>query len=520
MHNGNVRKWAWVFAGIVVTLIIAAILVARHFEPGVKARVEKILAERFDSDVQIGKLSVRLFPRASVTVHDVKLRFHHRTDVPPLISIGEISAASDLASLLLGARHDVSLVKLVGLRITIPPGTLRSGQFQPQEQNGNPGDDDGNHLPFLIHKIIADGTELVILSKKPGRDPMVWDIEKLTMTSIGPKQPMNFVATLTNAKPPGLIETKGTFGPWRKQDPGETPVGGHYTFQNADLGVFKGITGLLASVGDYTGSLNQIDVKGTTDTPDFRVGDGNPVDLKTKFSATVDGTNGDTSLHPVDATFGDSRFLCNGDVVGTPGIKGKAVRLQVAAPNARIEDILLLVLDSKQPPLIGGIDFESKFLLPQGDVPVIRKLVLDGRFGLRSFHFTSNKLQSRLDNLSGRSRGIDKNQDQPAVASNMRGRFLLKNSVARLSGLSFSVPGIQVNLNGAYGLQSEQLDFHGHVSLQGTLSRMTTGWKSLLLKAVDPFFRRNGRTVLPIKITGTKSDPNFGLELHRDKNKH
>jgi hypothetical protein len=519
MHNRNVRKWAWVFAGIVVALIIAAIVVVRHFEPSVKNRLEKILAERFDSDVQIGKLAIRLFPRASVTVQDVKLRFHHRTDVPPLISIKEISATSDFASLLLGAQHDVNLVKLVGLRITIPHGTLQRSQFQPQKQSSGQGNDDGNHLPFLVHKIVADGTTLVILSKKPGREPMVWDIEKLTMTSVGAKQPMNFVATLTNAKPPGLINTKGTFGPWKKQDPSETPVGGHYTFKNADLGVFNGISGILASVGDYTGTLDQIDVEGTTDTPDFRVGDGNPVDLKTKFSATVDGTNGDTSLHPVDATFGNSRFLCNGDVVGTPGIKGKAVRLQVAAPNARIEDILLLVLDSKKPPLTGGIDFESKFLLPQGEVPVVQKLILDGRFGLRSFHFTSNKLQHRLNNLSGRSRGIDDKSEQPTVASNMKGRFLLKNSVAKLSGLSFSVPGIQVNLNGTYGLKTEQINFHGHVNLQGTLSDMTTGWKSLLLKAADPFFRHNGRTVLPIKITGTKSDPNFGVDFHHDKNK-
>jgi hypothetical protein len=41
---------------------------------------------------------------------------------------------------------------------------------------------------------------------------------------------------------------------------------------------------------------------------------------------------------------------------------------------------------------------------------------------------------------------------------------------------------------------------------------MTTGWKSLLLKAADPFFKKKGkRTVLPVKITGTKSDPKFGL---------
>jgi hypothetical protein len=39
------------------------------------------------------------------------------------------------------------------------------------------------------------------------------------------------------------------------------------------------------------------------------------------------------------------------------------------------------------------------------------------------------------------------------------------------------------------------------------------GFKSIFLKLVDPFFRRNGRTVIPIKIQGTMEDPRPGLRL-------
>ena len=44
-------------------------------------------------------------------------------------------------------------------------------------------------------------------------------------------------------------------------------------------------------------------------------------------------------------------------------------------------------------------------------------------------------------------------------------------------------------------------------------------WKSLLLKPVDPFFKKNGAGAeIPVKITGTKSAPKFGLDLHhKDK---
>jgi hypothetical protein len=46
-------------------------------------------------------------------------------------------------------------------------------------------------------------------------------------------------------------------------------------------------------------------------------------------------------------------------------------------------------------------------------------------------------------------------------------------------------------------------------------------WKSILLKSVDPFFKKNGAGAeIPVKISGTKSAPKFGLDLrHRDKDK-
>ena len=46
--------------------------------------------------------------------------------------------------------------------------------------------------------------------------------------------------------------------------------------------------------------------------------------------------------------------------------------------------------------------------------------------------------------------------------------------------------------------------------------RTTTGVKSLLLKMVDPLFsRKDAGTVLPIHITGTRSDPKFGVDVKR-----
>jgi hypothetical protein len=73
-------------------------------------------------------------------------------------------------------------------------------------------------------------------------------------------------------------------------------------------------------------------------------------------------------------------------------------------------------------------------------------------------------------------------------------------------------------MTGNYSLDGQTFDFHGTVRLDAKVSQMTTGWKSILLKPVDPFFSKNGAgTEVPIKITGTESEPRFGLDFgHKD----
>jgi hypothetical protein len=92
------------------------------------------------------------------------------------------------------------------------------------------------------------------------------------------------------------IETSGTFGPWGREAPGQTPLEGTFTFEHADLDVFKGISGVLSAVGTFGGTLERIAVHGVTDTPDFTVkAGGHAMPLHATYDAIVDGTNGNTS---------------------------------------------------------------------------------------------------------------------------------------------------------------------------------------------------------------------------------
>ena len=60
-----------------------------------------------------------------------------------------------------------------------------------------------------------------------------------------------------------------------------------------------------------------------------------------------------------------------------------------------------------------------------------------------------------------------------------------------------------------------RFDFRGKVRMDAKVSQMVSGWKSILLKPVDPFFHKNGAgTEIPVKITGSKSELHFGTDFH------
>jgi hypothetical protein len=504
------RTWLTAI-GVIVLLLVAGtqIFLYRAQEPA-RARVIALLEERFQSEVELGSLSLRLLPRPFATGENLVFRHKRRADVPPLVTLHRFSAELGWSGLF-GKPVRVRNVTLEGLVIHVPP---RKGD---KEDDDNERDEPKRQAssPFVIEKLTADGTLLKILSKKPGKDPLEFDIHSLDMQSVGVDRPMRFQAILRNAKPPGDIHSNGEFGPWQAGEPGLTPVSGTYTFHNADLSDFKGISGILSSEGKYEGILNRIVVDGWTDTPKFMLKvSGHPVHLKTEFHAIVDGTDGDTKLQPVTARFLRSRVVARGDVAGRPGVKGKTVSLDATVQRGRVEDMLHLAVKSDKPTMVGEISFRSKIVIPPGDVDIAEKLQLKGTFGMESAKFTSNTVQTKVADLSRRARGEPKEPLDTTVTSDFAGAFTLANGTVTFSDLVFQTPGASVRLNGGYGLQTEELDFRGRVRMLAPLSKTTTGWKSLLLKAVDPFFKKNGAGAeIPIKITGTRDQPQFGLAL-------
>ena len=165
----------------------------------------------------------------------------------------------------------------------------------------------------VIDNLVADGTILEVASRQAGTPPLQFVFHGFTISDVGSSAPAVFRAALSNPEPPGEITTTGKFGPWNADNVGQTVVSGDYRFENADLGTFPGISGLLASSGKYAGTLEHIEVEGSTDVPLFAVArSSHHTDLQTQFHAIVNAENGDVFLQNVNANFRQTAIWAQG----------------------------------------------------------------------------------------------------------------------------------------------------------------------------------------------------------------
>jgi hypothetical protein len=519
----RVRLWTWIGA-VALILSVATVLSVRYViaraEPILRTRVIETLSNRFKSKVELASFQVSLID--GVEVSGTGLKIFGATDpnlyqqgVQPLVNVPEFRFHTSLRSLFISPMH-VGTVYLKGLELNIPPKGHR-------QEMTSMGSRTGKRMIF-VDEFVGEDALLVINTSNPNKPPLEFAISALKMKDIGPGQPLQFNAILTNPKPVGNIVSTGLFGPLLPGAPGDTPVQGNYSFRDADLSTIRGIGGILSSTGQYSGTLSNIVVHGQTDTPDFKIASsGHPIALHTEFHAVVDGTSGDTYLKPVQATFLHTSFTAQGSIIRATKTGGHDIELDVALGHARIEDLLKLGVRADPALMTGPLEMKTKLSLAPGDAAVADRLKLAGDFHVSEAHFSNEKLQGKLDSLSLSSQGKPKLARQHLeqnVPVDLQGVFTLKNGLLSFSFLHFLIPGAHVDMTGDYGLDAQSIDFHGKAMLDAKVSQMTTGWKSIVLKPIDPLFSKDGAgTEVPIKITGTQSEPHFGLDFHRKDDK-
>jgi hypothetical protein len=516
-----VKLWHWVGIGALAAVLVAAgvfeVLLTRA-EPILRARLVQSLSARFHSRVEMGVFSVSLIRGFEVSGKDLAIYPHNIDSTTPTIAVRRFAFRTGYRSLFRSPMQ-ISRVEVEGLRINLPPRSQRK-ELPTGAGIGLPN----SKVSIYVGEIDCTDTVLTLGTDKPGKTAKQFVIQSINLRSIGTGKPLDFTARLTNPKPVGQIDSHGYFGPWDAAHPGDTVVGGTYTFQHADLGTIKGIGGILSSTGAYQGTLDRIVVDGTTDTPDFQVKvSGHKMALHTEFHAIVDGLDGNTYLQPVKARFGHSFLIARGFVVQEKGQPGRRVSLDVTIDQARIEDLLRLGVRTDPPVMEGPAKLHTHVEIAPGTGDVAHRLGLHGNFAITNARFSSDKMQRRVDEISLRSQGQvelaaehERDNNFPVVQSQMSGDFNLANAELNLTNLLYKIPGATIKLAGVYSLDGARFNFTGTADMQAPVSRMVGGWKGLLLMPVDKYFQKNGvGTEVPFKIDGTKSDPHFGLDFGR-----
>jgi len=510
------RKLIVPAALVAVVIFLAAIVFLALRWPFSREAVLKDLQDASLSKVDIGAFHGTYIPRPGCILEHVTFQHNPKAGTPPLITVERIRIEGSFSGLF---TSHVKRIRAEGMRILIP--------FRGSDEHFKTP----KRSPFVIDDLIADGAILEVTSRQADKQPLKFAFREFTLSNVGSYGPASFKARLSNPEPPGEITTAGKFGPWNAGDVGKTAVSGEYLFQQADLGVFRGIAGLLSSSGKFSGVIDRIEVQGLTDTPRFTVtSSSHQVQLRTQFQAVVNGENGDTFLQKVAATFWKTTVWSEGSVAGKPGQSGKTASVELAAKDGRIQDILLLFARSERAPMAGTVSFHANVSIPPDRRPFLEKVELQGDFGIDAGSFTKPDTQEGVNRLSEGALGeedhhkTEKDEAGPETAlSDLKGHVLLRDGTARFSNLSFSVPGALAQLQGTYNLVTEKIDLRGTLKTDSEPSNTTHGMKALMLKVLDPFFKKKHvGYVMPVKITGTYQHPSFGLDLtdRDDKKPH
>ncbi len=437
-----------VTALVIMVFFLAVLILMASRWPFSREAVLKELRDESLSKVSVSAFHGTYFPRPGCVLEHVVFQHNPKAGTPPLITIERIRIEGSFRGLL--TRH-VRRVLVEGMRVLIPPRGTEQFKAPPRST-------------VVIDYLVADGAVLEVASRQADKLPLKFALHKFTLSDVGSNGPATFKATLSNPEPPGEIITNGNFGPWNPDNVGQTAVSGEYLFQQADLGVFHGISGLLSSSGTFAGVIGHITVDGATDVSRFAVtSSSHHVQLKTQFHAVVNGENGDTFVQKVTASFGKTTVWTEGSVAGTVGQAGKTASLELAAKEGRIQDILLLFAKSPSAPMSGVVSFKAKVSVPPGQRPFLKKVELQGDFGIVAGSFTKSDTQEGVNSLSEGARGdpdrgkTERDEGEAeTVLSDLKGHVLLKDGTARFSNLSFSVPGALAQMQGTYNLLTEK----------------------------------------------------------------
>jgi AsmA-like protein len=490
---------------IVALAGLAAVLLAAEW-PFSQSKVLKSIRDRWPGTANADRVRSTYFPHPGCVIENLVLALpSNRSQEPALITIGKARIESSYIDLFLRPRHLTRLI-IEGLRVEVPVySSIRSNKDTTGEsvQSATSFDE------------VETRDAVLIVNRSRGAPALDFRIHHVVLRSVSGNAPMFYEASLALPEPPAEVHVRGRFGPWVSKELKDVPLSGSYTLEDADLGKFPGIAGVLSSSGSFDGPFGQIRTQGTIDIPGFQVTRSHhEVALKATFDASVDATRGDVNLKTVDARFLGTAVHADGTIGPTQADPGKTASLNLNVQHGQIQDVLDLFVASRVPPMDGIADFQTHVVIPPGHERFLEKLQMEGSFLIAHAVLTNQARQSDIDVLSKRASGNKKQKETERVDGRIDGKLRLRNGSALFTPVSFQIPGASIVMTGRFNLLNQQIDFHGEARTQAKLSDDTVGVKAVLLKPINSLFKKkDAGAEIPVEMTGSYDSPHFGVEL-------
>ena len=509
------RRWIVVGAATFVVLLVAGFSFVSANWPYRYRKIKPMLENVLASQLKISKYHRTYFPHPGFVATGITMRRKSAPDLPPLGSVETMAVEGSWLDLLM-LRQRVQLVDITGLHIVVP--AIGSRENHEDFPPGSASDFDGPNTKierFIVHKSLLD-----IMHKDGNRSS--FPIAELEIHNFHKGEAMTYAVDMRNAIPTGRILAKGGFGPINAKEFISMPVSGTFTFNGVGLSDVGDISGTLDSTGHFKGALGAIEAEAESDTPDFAVESGQASRVLGAIHCTINGNNGDLTIHSIDLKTGATSIHVEGEIAGSP----KKTNLDITVTRGRAEDVLRPFI-REDIPIAGPVWIKSHaYVGPPGD-GFLERLRVDGVFDVPAERVEDHETQKSLTEFSQRAQG-DKTESPNAALnekvtaqdalSSLKGAATIRNGIASTQRLTFKIAGAEADLKGTFNFHNKQVHLTGDLKMDTDISHTATGFKSWLLKPIVPFFKKkNMGAVVPIAVTGTPGSYKVTQDLTHSK---
>jgi hypothetical protein len=477
--------------------------------------VQPLLQEILGSQVKIGHYHRVYFPNPGFMATEITLRRDSAPDLPPVGSITSVTVEGTWRDLLMLQKR-VRQVDITGLHIVIPPiGSREMREDFPPGSSANFSGPDAVVEQLRIHESTLD------IMRADGKR-YSFPIRMLTIQNLNKGQALAYSVDMWNPKPTGHIFSTGSFGPLNVQNLGATPLSGDFNFSSVNLHDIGNISGTLSSKGDFQGNLASIQADAASFTPDFAVGVGQHTPFNTAVHCTINGLNGDVVIRGVDAKTAETEIHVRGGIVGSP----KVIDVDMAVSDGRAQDVLRPFMHAEVP--VAGVIWlhaHAHVDPAKHGTGFLDRLEVDGTFDVPAERLTNRGTEQKLSAFSQRAQGAKPSEPDAGAAdrgsanqassaassslstdvlSSLKGHVRILNGVLSTQQLTFQMPGAAADLSGSFSLRDDSVHLIGNLRMQSDISHATRGFKSVLMKPLIPFFKKDkAGAVIPIAVIGS-----------------